>query len=385
MTERGTRIRFITAALAVSLSILVAGASGYLFVVKHYRVRMARHLFEYEFVRAYLFDPGFRRLADALAFERSTRQADVLAAFWGTNGGVVLSRTLFDSVDMYGAHTYVYKSNLRKLSSRGAAGGLEWTIETNDTPEIRSALTGTNPGTLVAASYDAFGHRRADDDLTRDCETGVMFLGDSYTDGMWVSDGETFVNVYGHLARDRSHVRVCPVNAGVNGYGSPEESSMLERSFETAGRPAIVILMYYPNDVDEFERAVVDGTLPGLDAKWQKSLSYLRRAAAFCRAHGSRLVVAAIPPKEQFGRPATREHYQDVLRLFCEREGLLFVDLFAGLEARPVRLLYWDWDPHFTPAGHRAVAEILYEGTRSLLAPRFPVQDTARSAPTRPE
>jgi hypothetical protein len=26
--------------------------------------------------------------------------------------------------------------------------------------------------------------------------------------------------------------------------------------------------------------------------------------------------------------------------------------------------LYWTWDPHFTPAGHRVVAEILYTETK---------------------
>jgi hypothetical protein len=29
--------------------------------------------------------------------------------------------------------------------------------------------------------------------------------------------------------------------------------------------------------------------------------------------------------------------------------------------------LYWSWDPHLTPAGHRAVAGLLYEATKDLL------------------
>ena len=65
----------------------------------------------------------------------------------------------------------------------------------------------------------------------------ALFLGDSFTDGLWVNDADTFVNVYGHIVRERAGVKLCPVNAGVNGYGSLEEAYLLEHDFESAGRP----------------------------------------------------------------------------------------------------------------------------------------------------
>jgi hypothetical protein len=29
-------------------------------------------------------------------------------------------------------------------------------------------------------------------------------------------------------------------------------------------------------------------------------------------------------------------------------------------------MFYWDWDPHFTPLGHRVVANALYDATERL-------------------
>jgi len=356
--------------------LFVVGASGiplllglalvvWLFGVKHYHLSMARRMLQAEFVRAYVFNPGFRRLATAIADQRAA-ESGVFATVWDTSEGVLLSRRLFTPVDMFGVPKYRYKSNLRKLTFRTAAPRLEWDVD--DTPAVRTALQGVALEPVAAAAYDDLGFRRVDAEITRDCEVHVLFLGDSFTDGLWVNDSETFVNRYGHAARERSGVRVCPVNAGVNGYGSLEEAYVLEHSFEAAGRPRVVILMYFANDVDADTAALLDGTLPDVERKWGASLAYLRRAAEFSRRRDSTLVIAAIPPADQIARPSTRARYQDVLRRFCERESVRFVDLFDGLAAFDVHDLYWDWDPHFTPRGHEVVADILFEQTRTLLA-----------------
>ena len=70
---------------------------------------------------------------------------------------------------------------------------------------------------------------------------------------------------------------------------------------------------------------------------------------------------------EQVFDRAPRTHYQDVLRKFATREGIRFIDLYDGLVARDPHPLYWSWDPHLTPAGHRVVAELLCEATKDLL------------------
>jgi len=162
------------------------------------------------------------------------------------------------------------------------------------------------------------------------------------------------------------------LEAGVDGYGSLEESFVLDTYYETFGRPPLIVVMHYPNDVDDNEFVVIRGAVGEADPRWTTSLSYLARIAATARAQGASLLIVAIPPSTQLAAPDTRRNYQDVLRRFCEREGVRFVDLLDTLGQRDVRDIYIERDPHWTATGHQAVAEILYEGTKDLLAASMP-------------
>jgi hypothetical protein len=192
----------------------------------------------------------------------------------------------------------------------------------------------------------------------------------SFTDGLWVNDADTFVNLYGHVVRERSGVKLCPVNAGVNGYGPPEEAYVLEHDFEAAGRPSLVFVMFFPNDVDADYDAVLAGRIQASDARWQRSLDQLARMRRFSAAQGTTLIIAAITTLEQALDRSSPSYYQDVLRDFCHREGIPFINLIDTFRTLDIRALYWDWDPHFTPKGHRAVADVLFEHTKGLLDAR---------------
>ena len=183
---------------------------------------------------------------------------------------------------------------------------------------------------------------------------------------LWVNDTDTFVNVYGRLVRERAGVALCPVNAGVNGYGPSEAAYVLEHYFDQAGRPALVFVMFFPNDVDADYDAVMKGTLADRDRRWRDSLDQIPRIKRFVSARGALLVLAAIPPAEQVVANGSQEHYQNVLRAFSEQHGIQFVNLIDRLTTPEARTLFWDWDPHFTPRGHRAVAEALYDETERL-------------------
>lgn len=355
---------FIAGACAIVVVAVGLMGAGYLAGVKHAHWPMIRPLLRIPVVRGYLLDPPLEHLLQVIADQDADE--GVFASVWDTNSGALMSKRLYRSVEMYSVAKYMYKPDLRKLMFRAGPTGFDHEMETEDTPAVRAALQAVHAD-FVEASYDAAGFRRVDADLTTSCDEHVLFLGDSFTDGMWVSDSDTFVNRYGHLARDRTGLRICPVNAGVNGYGSLEESYVLEHTFDLAGAPRLVILMYFPNDVDVDYLGVVDGTIPDVGRKWTESLGYVRRAAAFARAHGATFVLAGIPPVEQFTRPATRANYQDVLGRFCSTEGIPFIDLLAGLAAVDHQGAYWDWDPHFTPHGHQLVAEILFQETRTRL------------------
>ena len=358
------QIFVIVAVLLSSLASLVVCAGAYLLLQRpNYHTLGA--LREFRLVRAYLFDRRVRRLARAL--RESDPRSDLFKTMWDTNAGVMLSRRLYRVVDMDGRSSYGYKPNLHKLSFWTGAHGLSWRMETEDTPALRAALADLGPELMLTASYDDEGFRRTDPDLAVDCQAHVLFLGDSFTDGLWVADADTFANRYARVARARSGTRVCPVNAGVNGYGSFEERFVLEHEFEHAGRPLLVFVMYFPNDVDQDYDAVVDGTLRDADRLWRESLDELLRMNRFAHARGITLVLAAIPTSTQAIEGLSQTHYQDVLGRFATAERIVFVNLIEGFAARGPRSLYLSGDPHFTPLGHQVTAELLYDATKDRL------------------
>jgi len=361
----GTRRLFAATTVALALVGASAVCTAAYLIAEGPRLRMLGSLRDLPLVRWYLVDPKIRRFAAAL--HEDDPRTDVFRTLWDTNTGVLLSRRMFREVDMDGVPKYAYKPNLKKLGFVAGADDLQWKMETVDTPHMRDTLRDIDTTFLVTASYDERGFRRVDPALTADCARHVMFLGDSFTDGLWVEDAQTFANIYGRLARDRAGVRVCPVNAGVNGYGSFEERWVLEHDFDKAGRPSLIFVMYFPNDVDQNYYAVIDGDLRDADRLWRASLDELRRMHRFAEDHHSTLVLVAIPPGAQTFSRAPQTHYQDVLRAFAGREGLMFVNLYDAFVARDPRPLYWTWDMHFTPEGHRVVAELLNEASRELL------------------
>ena len=364
MTPLRRRSLFAVLAILISTTLVTCVGLGLYLLAERPSYRKLGSLRQARLVRAYLFNAGLRRFARTL--EAQDPRADLFTTLWDIDTGVLLSRHMFRSVIMDGAPKYMYKPYLKKLGFRTQASGLRWNMETEDTPAIRAALDDLDTPFMVAASYDERGFRKGDPDLAAGCAARALFLGDSFTDGLWVNDADTFVNVYGRLVRERAGVALCPVNAGVNGYGPAEEAYVLERYFDESGRPAVVFVMFFPNDVDADYDAVMKGTLVDRDRRWQASLDQLARMHRFVSARGARLVLVAIPPAEQVFDRGSPEHYQNVLRAFSAKAGIQFVNLIDRLTTPEARMLFWDWDPHFTPRGHRAVAEALYAETEQL-------------------
>jgi hypothetical protein len=364
-TRRTVFIIVATAILGAAVAATLA-SSFYLFGVKHFHYTAVRPIFHLRFVRAYLFDWRFRRLVE-LMDEEDGQYDDVFASVWDTSEGTLLSRKMFHPVEMYGEQKYMYNPGLVKRSFTLEVDGFARSFSMVDSPALRRTIGELGATHVHTASYDSFGFRKADSDPGDRCDVRVMFLGDSFTDGVYMDDGETAVNRYGQLARERSGLAVCPINTGVDGYGTLEESFVFERYFESTGKPGIAIVMHFPNDVDVDENKVVDGAMADASHQWATSLQYLHRIAEFSRMHGAALVVAAIPLARQLANPSTRKNYQDVLRSFCESEGVPFVDLLRWLQPLDVHEIYLEGDPHWTARGHEAVAQILFEQTKDLL------------------
>jgi len=342
----------------------VAGAV-YLFGIKHFHLAVAREIFEIRFVREYLFDEKFRRVVRLMDEEESQRD-DAFAAVW-ESGRWLFSRKLFRPVEMYGVQRYMYKPGVTRVSFTITVGGQPRSFEMVDTPELRRAIADLHPDDVRAIGYDELGFRPVDAELRRDCAVRVMFLGDSFTEGLFVDDAETFVNRYGHLARDRGRVAACPIDAGVDGYSTLEEAYVFAHYWEAVGRPRVAVLMHFVNDIDELPDKVLDGTMTDPSRKWADNFSYLRRMVAFARQHGVDLVVAAIPIKRQATEPSTLKNYQDILRRFCDKEGVRFIDLNDTLRAYDPAGVYVKGDIHWNAKGHGVVADVLYERTKDLL------------------
>jgi lysophospholipase L1-like esterase len=350
-------------ALATTLFAAVFGVVLGLYTVRYHHW-IAGGLRNPGLVRVYLTDTAFRHFVRVV--EREDDHTDLFASMMDAGAGVMLSRHLFREVLMDGAPRYMYQPNLRKLAFRTGARGVYRSMETRDVPAIRDALAPLDTVVMATATYDERGFRRATPDLTRDCDLTVMFLGDSFTDGLWVNDSDTFVNAYGRRAREHG-TRACPVNTGVNGYGTPEEAWVLEHYYAAAGNPRIVFVMHYPNDLYYDDDAVARGETPDGEERWTANLASLDRIERFTRDRGAVMVLAAIPVKPQVFNGVTGDYYQQRLRAYAESRRIPFVDLLTALPVEGRAGFFWSWDPHFTPAGHRAVADALYRATASLI------------------
>jgi lysophospholipase L1-like esterase len=299
-------------------------------------------------LRAYLAEPPVDPLRHAIAAQGTER--------------------MYRFVPMGDHQARMSVPNLRKLMFR-AGDRFDTGLETEDTPAIRAAMAGIRVD-VAEGSYNQAGFRNVDLALTQTCDSSVVFLGDSFTDGPWVSDEETFVNRYGHLVRERSGARICLTNAGVTGFSAREAAWVFEHGLAHLQRLKTVFVMIAPDDIGEDALGIVRGTIPDLEQAWTTFLSSLRRIAEVGRARGAIVVLVAIPPAEQLRDGGPRTHYQDRLRQFARTEQLALIDLLAAFMAIDHEGLYWDWDRHFTPRGHGVVSTVLFESTVELLAPR---------------
>jgi len=107
------------------------------------------------------------------------------------------------------------------------------------------------PDTTIDADLPGFGHvryttgrggfRLFGDPATPKAK--VLVLGDSYTHGATVSDGDTYFH---RLAAARPDIEVFAIGSG--GYGTPQEYMLLDEWVDVI-KPDLVLLQMHPNDV----------------------------------------------------------------------------------------------------------------------------------------
>jgi len=106
------------------------------------------------------------------------------------------------------------------------------------------------PEFTMAFTTDADGFRRQAT-AVETSDRSVLFIGDSFTEGYGVNDGEEFPALIEHAFASQApacHIRV--VNAGVGDTGTGYELKMLRR-VEQRVSPSAVVLQFHRNDFDD--------------------------------------------------------------------------------------------------------------------------------------
>jgi lysophospholipase L1-like esterase len=212
----------------------------------------------------------------------------------------------------------------------------------------------------------------------------ILFIGDSFVWGFDVEQAERFTERLRERAPEWEIV-----NAGVSGYGTDQELLLLER-FHDSFDPDLVVLVHCSNDVGDsgtnlryggYKPYFVTGTrgleLRGVPVPVSLSFHYaqhpvlfrsytVRAAATLAHALLDEGVVHVPDPTSEVIREMQRwvtgrgarfavglvAENADVRRL-CKKRGIPWVDL-DGVERYPEHAAHW------TPDGHRAVAERIH-------------------------
>jgi len=114
---------------------------------------------------------------------------------------------------------------------------------------------------------------------------------------------------------------------------------------------------------------------PSMAAGWATTQSYLRKFAELTSAKGIRLILVALPTQYQVHEELWKHHFttfgldprnydlekpQAILREFCERHGIEYVDVLPAMRARAATTkMFYPIASYMTPDGHQLVASEL--------------------------
>jgi lysophospholipase L1-like esterase len=264
----------------------------------------------------------------------------------------------------------------------------------------------TNPEFTMRLSTNAFGFRGPEIDAVP--SGGILFLGDSFTMGYGVSDGDEFPALVAAKLKESGQGTSIPVvNAGVGGTGNGRWIKLLDRMGASLA-PRAVVMQVLENDFDDNLRERLfeltpEGTLreldvpsPGLGRRFQilieavpglasTNLVGLLREVRLPRFGGT----AEPPPGAFRAQDALTLHIIERAVALCRENGWPVIGLSVGLEgarqaairevfiaggaeliefpgksARPD--LYFRIDGHWNPAGHVDAAEQIFERLKRI-------------------
>jgi lysophospholipase L1-like esterase len=356
-----------TGAISAALCVLVLGVLfvAYARYCDTRRRPVDRRLARLALVRSLLLRRDYLELLAAIRASHQGR----FPSYWDVDTSTMLDKGQFEPVTMWGEPRYKRRPKLRVLDFTVWTGLNRATFTVVDAAAVSAALA--RCAVLRRSDYDtdAFGFRTSG--LPPEDLPGVLFVGDSFTEGMHVASQDTFVSRFGRRLREAGFSATV-FNAGVGGYGALEQAWSVE-VFAERLRVRLAVAGLYLNDVHGDPRRVIAGQV-GRGA-YRRMFEPLERLVRFCREKDVALLVAVMPDKEQLGSPPDARVFQERVAAFCRERGVPFLDPLPRFEAQGGPANYLDWDAHFSEAGHQRFAELLFEATRELLEARFERRD----------
>ena len=268
------------------------------------------------------------------------------------------------------------------------AGQSERSLTYRHDPELGWAPIPGSSSIVTTARTFRTQHNRLgfrDIEFERDARPVLLFLGDSFVWGVDAEAGERFTDL---LRARLPNYRT--VNAGVSGYGTDQEYLWLQRIWPEV-RPAVVVLNFCTDNdrVDNSTNIRYDGyrkpyfvpsssglVLEGQPVPWSLQV-YIRENWLVRHLWLARTAVAAYVEIRypRLSLPDPTEQLVDKVREFVEARGARLVvglqrsddKLMQHLSARKIPFVAFDgaeaypsdFGSHWTPTGHRAVAERL--------------------------
>jgi len=353
---RSSRVNLTMAAVSTVVTLLLALTATYTFLgsCRIHGIDPPHHLRNSPIIRRLFTNRRYRQLL-AVATELDR---DRFRTVWDFNEGVALSRSLFAPTEMFGHPKYTYLPNLELCYARVWTGVYYQPLIAPETDRISELLPRCHTDRLICFAMDAHGFKNDDSDYATGGPT-VLFIGDSFTEGLWVAKQDAFPQRVGVLL-SQHHMGTRTLNLGVNGYSVLEMRWVLEH-FTPELTPRVAIMSLFPNDVATDYYAAIP------DSSYQNMFAELDATIQFAHEHGVSLLISIIPDKEQFTVHKDDLDFQRRVTTWCAEHGAKCLDPYHFMASHGGEKLYLPWDPHITEEGHRVLAEFLLPEISALL------------------
>ena len=322
----------------------------------------ARLLQGIDVFQSYFRDENFDELLRAIdVFEEEEGHFSALA---NTEQVALMKKSLFLPLPAQGRASYRYKPNIRIIHASVWNGLAVTTLHVPYNEGLLAHLAKLKVYYQeLMFETDEFGFRKTD--FRVDSKTpAILFLGDSFTEGVNVPSERTFSNFIGHFLKQANNP-LLPINMGATGYGVYDMAALL-RFHKGKFNGKVAVANLFPNDVSkDFLKALRKDGVP--EERYQTLLEELNELKQAALDSQVSLIISLIPVKEQLGTDNDSGYFQQRVKLWCVDNEIPCLDPLPFFKALGAEEIYFSWDIHFSQKGHRRYAEFLAVELKDLL------------------